>query len=140
MAVYGPHKVTEMESAIGQAMQNHHPDMQLLAHNMQASDDPVGVAMHWFNLNRVVTETGGDLNAYLEKMADDPAYQAKVMERARAKAQGIPAATGTRPAINLPPSLSSAPNTGMPNAVAGEADMSDKALFAHAMAPEPRRR
>lgn len=143
MVVHGPQLVGEMEQTIAQALQSNHPDMPLLAHNMQASDDPVGVAMHWYRLNRVVTETGGDLTSYRQKILDDamkdPAYQAKVLEAARTQA-GAPGANGSRPnVVNLPPSLNRATGSGVSNAAASDDDMSDRALFKHAMAPTPRR-
>jgi hypothetical protein len=143
MVVHGPQMVGEMEQTINQAMQSNHPDMPLLARNMQASDDPVGVAMHWYRLNKVVTETGGDLTSYRQKILDDamkdPQYQAKVLEAARTQA-GAPSANGTRPnVVNLPPSLNRATGAGVSNAAASDDDMSDRALFKHAMAPTPRR-
>jgi hypothetical protein len=143
LATFGPQPVGEMEQAIAQAMQSNHPDMPLLAHNMQASDDPVGVAMHWHRLNRVVTETGGDLSSYRQKILDDamknPEFQAKVIEAARAQA-GAPATNGSRPnVVNLPPSLNKTTGAGLSNQAASDDDMSDRALFKHAMAPLPRR-
>lgn len=143
MVVHGPQLVGEMEQTINQAMQQNHPDMPLLARNMQASDDPVGVAMHWYRLNKVVTETGGDLTSYRQKILDDamkdPQFQAKVLEAARTQA-GAPSANGSRPnVVNLPPSLNRATGAGVPNVVASDDDMSDRALFKHATAPTPRR-
>jgi hypothetical protein len=75
-------------------------------------------------------ETGGDIAKFKDKiLADamkDPTFQAKVIEAAR----GQP--PGTRPNIQLPPSLNKTSGSSGSGADVTDADMSDRALFQHA--------
>ncbi len=136
IAVHGAPAVMEMEKAVAKAMSESHPDIPGLAMRMRSSDDPAGIAMHWYKQTRLWEATGGDPDAYktkvLEEALKNPEHLAKAMEAARTQAGGG-TASGTRPAINLPPSLSKAPGAGMNNAAADDGDMSDRALFRHAM-------
>jgi hypothetical protein len=106
----GPPTVAEMEQSIEQAMQKNHPDINGLAAQMRTSSDPVGVAMNWYKRNKLWDVTGGDPDAYKSKVLDealkDPEYLQKALEAARAQAGAAP---GSRPNIQLPPSLSRAP-------------------------------
>lgn len=135
IAEHGKAAVAEMEAAVGKAMQSNHPDMPSLSAQMRSSDDPVGVAMQWHKRAKVMETTGGDVDAFVQKKLDEamnnPEFQAKVLEKARSAA-GQP-----RPSVQLPPSLSKAPGSA-PQAETDDADMSDKALFRHAMS-SPRR-
>ena len=72
------------------------------------SDDPYGVIIQWHHTGEVLRTTGGDLNAYRQKILDealkDPEYQRKVIESARVLAQ----ASGRmveRPSSHRPPLL-----------------------------------
>jgi hypothetical protein len=100
---------------------------------MLASDHPVDVAVNWHKRAKLVETTGGDLDAYRQRILDeatkDPAFQAKVLEAARATA-GRP---GSRPQVQIPPSLNKAAGSGVSNADLDEADMSDRSLFKHAL-------
>jgi hypothetical protein len=134
IAEHGAAAVKEMEEAVRKANREGHPEIRQLSAQMDASDDPVSVAMNWHKRTKLMDSTGGDLDAYrqriLDEAAKDPAFQAKVLEAARAQAgQQQP---GSRPAINLPPSLNRAPGSGVTNAELDDADMSDRALFKHA--------
>jgi hypothetical protein len=132
---HGESAVKEMEAAIQQAIQSNHPDVPSLAARMRTSKNPASVAMDWHKNQRLVQETGGDLNAYREKISGDllkdPAFLAKALEAARTQAGAAPA-TG-RPAINLPPSLNKASGSGASNAADTET-MSDRELFRHSVA------
>jgi len=131
VATHGAKAVSEMESAVEKASREGHPEMQLLAAQMRASDDPVGVAMQWHKRSRMMEVTGGDPEAYRQRVLDeamkDPAFQAKVLEAARGQVQ-----PNTRPNIQLPPSLSKVPASA-PERQADDSDMSDAGLFRHAM-------
>lgn len=137
IADYGKPEVAEMEKAIGKAMQEHHPDMAALKAQMVNSDHPVDVAMNWFRKDKLLKETGGDITAYKTKLTDellkDPAFLAKAMEAARVQAGGSP----TKTAVQLPPSLSKQTGASLPGG--DDNDMSEAALFRHAMG-SPRRK
>lgn len=132
---YGEPAVKEMEAAIQQAMDSRHPDVPSLSARMRNSNNPVSVAMDWYKNQKLLSETGGDLAAYKAKVREealkDPEFMAKAMESARTQAGAAP---GSRPNIQLPPSLSRAPGSA-PSAAVDDADMSDRALFKQAIAP-----
>ncbi len=132
IAQHGADRVAEMEKAVAEAMQKNHPDMPMLVSQMRSSDDPVAAAMNWYQRDKLLKETGGDLSAYKNKLLDealkDPAFVAKAIESARTKAgQG-----GTAPIVQLPPSLNKTPASG-PSHVPDDGDMSDRGIFRHAM-------
>lgn len=106
VAMHGKDAVAEMETAIEQAMASNHPDMRALGAQMSVSDDPVGVAMNWFQREKLHRETGGNLASYKQKLADellkDPAFLAKAIESAKGQAQS----SSQPPPIKLPTSLS----------------------------------
>lgn len=132
IAAYGRETVVQMEEAVGQAMRSGHPDMAMLSHQMRQSDDPVGVAMKWYQQDKLLKDTGGDLEKFkakvLEDALKDPSWQAKAIELARGQAAGQSTA---RPNIQLPPSLNRAPGSG--GSTPDDNDMSDAALFRHAI-------
>lgn len=136
LAMHGREAVQEMETAVDKAARENHPDMSLLAQQMRASDDPVQIAMQWHQRTKLMTETGGDLNAYAtklqEKLLADPEFLAKAVAKATGQAQAAAAQPGTRPNVQLPPSLNKA--TGAGNSPDADGDMSDRALFAYATA------
>lgn len=141
VAMHGAPAVQEMEQAIEKASQSNHPDIPALAAQMRASDDPVNVAMQWHKRTKLWETTGGDPDAYRQKILDDamkdPEFQAKVLDAARTQAGGQP---NTRPLVNIPPSLSRAAGTGATEPVGlTAADMSDASLYAHATAKGGRR-
>lgn len=134
VAMHGVEAVREMEAAVEKAAQSNHPDMPALAAQMRGSEDPVNIALQWHKRNSLVEKTGGDLDAYVQKILDeklkDPAIQAKVLEAARAQASG----NNTRPSVQIPPSLNKATGSGSQAGVPDDNDMSDSGLFRHAMA------
>jgi hypothetical protein len=134
IAEHGIAAVKEMEEAVKKANREGHPELPSLSAQMNASDDPVSVAMNWHKRSKLLDETGGDLAGYrqktIEEALNDPAFLAKAVERARAQAQG----NQSRPSVQLPPSLNKA--TGSAATTNGQqdaADMSDAGLFRHAM-------
>ncbi len=133
IAGYGRDAVTEMEKAVEQAMVGNHPDMPLLAAQMRSSDDPVGVAMQWHRRETLVKETGGDPAAYKQRLRTellkDPTHLARAVEAARTQAGQV--APGSRPNIDLPPSLNKAPGKGT-DAPGDEAEMTDASLYKYA--------
>jgi hypothetical protein len=128
---YGKQAVVEMEAAIEREAQNRNPDLPALGQRMRSSDHPIGEAMKWYQNHKLITETGGDIEAFKAKLAEDPKYQAFVLEKARAAASGQ---TGQKPTntIQLPPSLNKA--TSSLSNEAADNDMSDAGLWRHAVA------
>lgn len=102
---------------------------------MQNSRDPGETLLEWHREQKTRAEVGSDPNAYFDKRLDaflnDPANQAKVLERIRGGVQ--PAANGKAPPVNLPPSLTRATNAAAANA-ADDDDVSDEGLWRHANA------
>lgn len=129
VAEYGKAAVAEMEDHVKQRASSGDPQLQLLAAQMDRSDHPVGIAMEWFQREKLTRETGGDLKAFRQKILDealaDPDFQAKAIERARGTAQAQPS---QRPNIQLPPSINKA--TG---ATLAGADDSEGSIFQYAM-------
>ena len=131
VAEYGKAAVAEMEEFIKQQGAAGSPKLQVLAAQMHQSDHPVGVAMEWYQGERLLRDTGGDLKSYRTKLEEEllsnPEFQAKAIERARGQAQPQP---GSRPNIQLPPSLNKVSSAGV--AGADEYDASDAGLFKYA--------
>lgn len=102
------------------------------------SPDPGEAVMQWFRSRQILEESGGDLNAYRERLlkeererlAKDPEFRKQVMEGLRAEA-------ATRPPITQSPSLNRAPAAAS-NAGDDERDMSDAELFSYASRPRRR--
>lgn len=132
IAIHGRDAVAEMEKAIEAAMRSGHPEMQALSVQMQRSDDPVGAAMQWYQRDKLLKETGGDLNAYRTKALDealkDPAFLAKALEAAKAQASGQPGKLNS--IVQLPPSINRATSAGSPHEEGG--DLTDRSLYQYA--------
>ena len=131
VAEYGKAAVAEMEEFIKQQGAAGSPKLQVLAAQMHQSDHPVGVAMEWYQGERHHRDTGGDLKSYRTKLEEEllsnPEFQAKAIERARGQAQPQP---GSRPNIQLPPSLNKVSSAGV--AGADEYEASDAGIFKYA--------
>lgn len=132
---YGKPVVSEMEKAIEEEMRAGNPELPALSARMRSSDDPIGVAMNWYRNNKLMKETGGDLNSYRQKLQDEllksPEFLTKAIEAVKAQAGG----QGSTPnksnsIVQLPPSLSRATSAASPHEDTG--DMSDRGLFAYA--------
>lgn len=136
IATHGIAAVNDLDTAIKTAMDRGDREVYRLRDEMLGSNDPVGLAMQWHKGRKLWETTGGDPEAYKQRILDealkDPAYQAKVLEAARGNASP---ATGTRPNIQIPPSLSRATGSGGSTPSADDDDVSDAALFKHATAP-----
>jgi hypothetical protein len=130
--------VSEMEAAVAQAMQRGDPEMQTLAAQMRNAQFPALKAMEWHQQAKLRSEVGNDLSAYKAKLKaellDDPEFRAAAVAKATGQAQQAAAQPGTRPNIQLPPSLNKATGAGLNNSdPTEESDMSDRGLFRHAM-------
>jgi hypothetical protein len=129
---HGEETVQAAYDALGKAMQSD-PTAKQEYSRIRASDDPYDEIVKWHKrqetLQRVGTDPEAWLEAEMEKRLNDPAYQAKVLERI----QGTAAQNTNRsaPITKLPPSLARMPSAG--GNASGEADMSDAGLFRTAM-------
>lgn len=107
-----------------------------LAARMQQSSDPGETLIEWHREQKTMREVGNDPGAWLEKKLEerlkDPAFLAKAVEAARGVASA-PTNGNARPAVNLPPSLSSLTRADNSQASADDSDTSDEALFKHAI-------
>lgn len=128
---YGKDTVQAAYAALGQAIQAGDPSARAEYQRIKASDDPYEDIVQWHKRSQTLQKVGDDPDAWLEaemeKRLADPAYQAKVLERIQATA-----ATNTNrsnPVTKLPPSLTRLPA----GSSAEDGDMSDGALFSHAM-------
>lgn len=130
IVIHGQKAVDEMKAAISKAQQSGNPELQMLSQQMDSSRDPVGVAMKWFQNHRLVETTGGDIEAYKQKLLEDPEFLGKAVEAARAKA-GQPGQK-TLSTIQLPPSLNKVAASMTNESV--DNDMSDGAMWRHATA------
>jgi hypothetical protein len=133
VARHGWDAVAEVEKAVADAMRANDPSLHALQAQLRVTDDPVGAAMQWHSSTKLMKETGGNITAYRDKiLADamkDPTFQAKVIEAARGQT-----APGSRPNIQLPPSLNKTAGSGGGTTPELNAeDMSDRALFQHAV-------
>lgn len=131
---HGREAVNEMEKAVEQAMKAGHPELPALSAQMANSDDPVGVAMQWYQRDKLVKETGGDLATFKQRMLDealkDPAFLAKALGQAKAQASGqLPGSTPNN-LVQLPPSINRATSSASPHDEAG--DLSDRSLYSFA--------
>ena len=103
-------------------------DPQTLA-NIRNSADPGEALVRWHKQNSLFEQTGGDLDSYIAKQLEakmnDPAFQAQVIEKARANSQG---SGGTQ--INLPPTVSKMTGSTRGSASGG---MSSGELFESAL-------
>jgi chromosome segregation ATPase len=129
VAEHGIAMVKEAEKAVEEAFARNDPSLQALTAQLRGNSDPVGAAIQWHSNNRLMKETGGNINAYRDKILaeamKDPAYQAKVLEAARGQSGS--------PNIKLPPSLNKTAGSGVTAAELSSEDMSDRALFQQAV-------
>ena len=129
-SVHGAEKLAAAKEAAGAL--NGTPEGRALYQHITASGNPFDNLVKWHQQQQVVSRIGNDPDAWLqaeiEKKMNDPAFLAQAMERARASATSN--VNRQSPTTNLPPSLSRIPTGG--NAAADN-DMSDGAIFSHAM-------
>lgn len=133
VADFGKESVTAAHEAVNEAINRGELDRAKVNGQLAQSRDPVGDLVRWHqqkqakdNMQRIGNNPDAWLEAELEKRMADPAFQAKVIERARQ-----PNGQNTQsPPVALPPSLSRIASGA--NAPGG--DMSGEGLFANATA------
>lgn len=99
--------------------------------SIMASEHPYDALVSWHKRQETLRMVGNDPNAWLEaemeKRLQDPAYQAKVLERIKGTAA---VNSRSNPVTRIPPSLSRLPAGGN---TAADDDVSDAGIFSHAM-------
>ncbi|WP_322884246.1 hypothetical protein U8C35_07770 [Sinorhizobium medicae] len=127
---HGAETVNAAKAAIEQAART--PEGQRVIAEMMQSRHPYDDLVKWHKKQQTLSQVGDDPNAWLEaeleKRLADPTYQAKVLERIRGNAASN--TSRSQPSTSLPPSLSRIPTGGNQ---ADDGDMSDGALFTHAL-------
>jgi len=130
---HGAEKVDAAEAALKQAIASGALNGKEVTDRLQASLDPVGDVVNWHTRQSAISRVGNDpdkwLESELERRLNDPAEQAKILERIRASASTQQ--PGQTPATKLPPSLSKLPG-GANEAKPGLGDDSER--FARALA------
>jgi hypothetical protein len=137
IAEHGIAAVKEMEEAVKKANREGHPELPSLSAQMNASDDPVSVAMNWHKRSKLLDETGGDLAGYRQKTIEealkDPAFLAKAMERRpRASAAISP---GSRPSVSSRHPSTRLPAPASPTPSRSRRHERQPSLFKHATGP-----
>lgn len=130
---FGKESVTAAHQAVNDAISRGELNPETVNGQLAKSRDPVGDIVRWHqqqqakaNMQKIGNNPDAWLDAEIEKRMADPAFQAKVIERARQ-----PNGQNTQsPPVALPPSLSRIASGA--NAPGG--DMSGEGLFAHATA------
>lgn len=107
----------------------------VLSARIERSPHPWGELVKAHEQEKTLSEIGGDVSSFknkiLEEAMKDPAFQAKVIEAAKAQAAGhIP---GTKPntVVQLPPSINRATSAASPHEETG--DLSNASLYAAAI-------
>lgn len=122
------HGAEKVEAAKKAAEASTPEEKAALHRQLMAGGNPFDNLVKWHQQNQVMSRIGNDPDAWLqqeiERRLNDPAEQAKILERIRT---GAAANTSrSQPATNLPPSLNRLPAGGNQPA---DTDMSDGALF-----------
>lgn len=132
MRDHGQEAVQSAFDAMRTAMQSQDPNAVFEYRRIMSSSHPYGELVAWHQRNQTLQKIGNDPDAWLEaelaKRMEDPAFQAKMLEKARGTAQQ-PNGQG-QPQVALPPSLNKVPGRGN-DATPG--DLSSEGLFNYAL-------
>jgi len=103
IASHGKGAVVEMETALAEMMEKGDPEVGQLRQHLLGSDDPVGLAMDWYQRRKVMSEVGPDPAAYREKL------RAEIIAEMQA---GQPEQQQPKPSPIMPSNLAGARNVG----------------------------
>jgi hypothetical protein len=123
---YGDEKVDTAIKWAEQALSM--PERQRLAQNRNPSRELVKM----YDERQALTQIGGDLTAYRNKVMDEALNDPTFMQKVADKLRGTVQTTNGRPAISLPPSLNKATGSNVGHDEAG-GSMKDADLYAHAI-------
>jgi hypothetical protein len=141
--LYGEEKVSAARASLEQGMARHDPHAWATYNRAMASHDPYGVIARWHLDRETLTQIGGDLESYRQKVLqeamNDPEFHKQVIQAARGQA----AANGSqinRPAVTQSkvPTLPSLSDIGAAGADEQTVEASDEALFRAAVSAKRR--
>jgi hypothetical protein len=122
---YGDEKV---DTAIKWAEQNlGMPERMRLAQDR----NPSRALVKMYDERQALTQIGGDINAYRNKVMEDALNDPAFMQKVADKLRGAPASNGQRPVVQIPPSLNKATGSSVGHDTGGS--MNDADLYAHAL-------
>ncbi|MGJ5022340.1 hypothetical protein [Bradyrhizobium oligotrophicum] len=126
---HGAEKVRAAYDWLGQGIAARDPEAVAVYQRAMQSMDPFGDIVKAHLQRQTFQEIGGDLNAYRQRILDealkDQAFQARVVEAARAQAQAT-GATIAKPVVTSLPNINRVGAAALPE---GQAEESDTDLF-----------
>ncbi len=132
---FGQEKVDAAYKAVADGMQARDPEVLATYQRAMQTMDPYGEIVRWHQQKSVYQQIGNDPNAWFEKQIDermkDPAFAGALLAKIQGAATGNQPNGSGKPIVKLPPSLNKVASAQ--GATAEDGDMSDDALFAHAM-------
>lgn len=122
---HGAEKVKAAYDWISQGIAQRDPDAVSVYQRAMQSMDPYGDIVRAHLQRQTYQEIGGDLNAYRQRILDealkDQAFQARVLEAARAQAQAT-GATIAKPVVTSLPNINRVGAAALPEAQTEESD------------------
>jgi hypothetical protein len=132
---HGQETVNAAYKAIADGLQSRDPEAVAAYQRAMQSMDPFGDIVTWHQQRAVFQQIGKDPNAWFEKHLEermkDPAFAGSLLGRIQQGAATSQPNGSAKPIVKLPPSLNKVASAQ--GAAADDGDMSDDALFAHAM-------
>jgi hypothetical protein len=128
---FGQEKVDAAYQAIAAGMQSRDPEVAATYQRAMQSMDPFGDIVRWHQQKSIYQQIGADgpeawFNKQLEeRLAKDPAFQAKLLGQAQQQVRGTQGAAPN--VVKLPPSLNKVGSATSTAAISG--DVSDSDLF-----------
>lgn len=132
---FGQEKVDAAYKAIADGMQSRDPEVFATYQRAMQSMDPFGEIVRWHQQKSVYQQIGNDPNAWFEKQIEermkDQTFAGALLAKIQGTATGVQSNGSGKPIVKLPPSLNKVASAQ--GATADDGDMSDEALFSHAM-------
>jgi hypothetical protein len=127
---FGQERVDAAYKAIADGMQSRDPEVFATYQRAMQSMDPFGEIVRWHQQKSVYQQIGNDPEAWFnkqleERLAKDPAFQAKLLGQAQQQVRGTQGAAPN--VVRLPPSLNKVGSATGSTAASG--DVSDSDLF-----------
>lgn len=127
---FGQEKVDAAYKAIADGMQSRDPEVFATYQRAMQSMDPFGDIVRWHQQKSIYQQIGADPEAWFnkqleERLAKDPAFQAKLLGQAQQQVRGTQGAAPN--VVKLPPSLNKVGSATSSTAASG--DVSDQDLF-----------
>lgn len=141
--VYGEDNVSAARASLEQGMARHDPNAWATYNRAMSSHDPYGVITRWHMDREVLTQIGGDLESFKQRILDEamknPEFQKQVFAAAKGQAQANGSQVN-RPAViqSQVPNLPSLSDIGAAGADEQMQEPSDEALFRAAVSAKRR--